>query len=146
MWVTRSRNLNEGNLAGGAIYGVQCPAGDGNQPGRMTITAQASPGSELYDSGWGRLINCVTNASNGYTRTAPECATPFVDTRELHGTVSSHLEFARVQLNGSCDSGLVLKALFKSSEGDALPYLSGSLAGDQVTVNVGDGIVNLAGK
>jgi hypothetical protein len=38
----------------------------------------------------------------------------------------------------------VLKALLKSSGGDALPYLSGSLAGDQVTVNVGDGIVNLA--
>lgn len=174
-WETRIRNLNEGNLANGAIYGVQCPSGNGNS--KMTITAQPSPGWELYDPSWGRLINCVRNSSNGYTdlnygggntctiytdgRSGDahlnvvaqvaerhrihknECADAFTDQRDLIGTVTSTIDFPRANLNGSCDSGVVLKALFKSNLGDALTDLHGFLAKDQLAVDVGDGIVTL---
>jgi len=174
-WETRIRNLNEGNLANGAIYGVQCPKGNGNSP--MPITAQAAPGWELYDPGWGRLINCVRNSSNGHTDliyTGPtscriyadgsdgdahlnvvvqvaerhrihksECSDAFSDQRDLIGTVASTFDFPRASLNGACDSGVVLKALFKSNVGDALTDQHGFLANDQVTVDVGDGIITL---
>jgi hypothetical protein len=174
-WETRPRNLNEGNLANGAIYGVQSPSGNGNS--RLTITAQPSPGWELYDPGWGRVINCVRNASNGYTDLTyagsntctiyadgrngdahlnvvaqvterhrihkNECGDVFTDKRDLIGTVASTFEFPRPALNGSCDGGLILKALFKSNLGDALTDLHGSVANDQVAADVGDGIITL---
>jgi hypothetical protein len=174
-WETRIRNLNEGNLANGAIYGVQCPSGNGNS--KLPITAQASPGWELYDPGWGRLINCVRNSSNGYTDLAyaagntcviytdgrsgdahlnvvaqvaerhrihkNECGKPFEDNRDLIGTVASSFDFPRASLNGDCDSGVVLKALFKSNLGDALTDQHGSVANDQVSIDVGDGIITL---
>jgi hypothetical protein len=174
-WETRIRNLNEGNLANGAIYGVQCPSGNGNS--RLPITAQASPGWELYDPGWGRLINCVRNASNGYTDLAyaggntciiyadgrngdahlnvvaqvaerhrvhkNQCGNIFLDNRDLIGTVASSFDFPRASLNGDCDSGVVLKALFKSNLGDVLTDQHGFLANDQVSVDVVDGVTTL---
>jgi hypothetical protein len=153
-WETRIRNMNEGNLMGGAIYGVQIGGGNGNQP--LPIVARAASGWELYDhAGWGRVINCVRNDANGYTDMGysggntctiyvdgrqgnahlnvvaqvaerrrihkNECSDAFTDQRDLIGTVTSPFEFSRPRLNGSCDSGLILKALFKSSLGDALP-------------------------
>jgi hypothetical protein len=174
-WETRTRYLNEGNLNNGGLYGVQTPSGNGNSS--MVITAQPSPGWELYDPGWGRLINCVRNAQNGYTDLTyaggitckiyvdgrngdahlnvaaqvaerhrvhkAECAAAFTDQRDLIGTVASTFEFPRANLNGACDSGVVLKALFKSNLGDALTDQHGFLANDQVTVDVGDGVVTL---
>ena len=48
------------------MYGVQCPSGNGNS--RLPITAQAGSGWELYHhAGWGRVINCLRNSSNGHT-------------------------------------------------------------------------------
>jgi len=175
-WRTEIRNLNQGSLAGGIVYGVQCPRGNG-KAGPLVITAQAFPGWELYDPGWGRLINCIRNSANGYTDmgyqgpsscwiyvdgrdgdahlnvtvqiaerqriTKTECAAPFVDRRELHGTIASSFEFSRAQLNGTCDTGLVLKAIVTSSEGDAISDLTGILADGQVAVSIGDGIVTL---
>jgi hypothetical protein len=143
----------------------------------MNITAQAAPGWELYDPGWGRLVNCVTNSSNGHTDityTGPnscriyadgsggdahlnvgvqiaerqrihksECGDTFSDQRDLIGTVASTFDFPRAKLTGTCDSGVVLKTLFKSNLGDATTDQHGSVANDQVSVDVGDGIVTL---
>jgi hypothetical protein len=168
--------MNEGNLMGGAIYGVQIGTGNGNLS--LPIVARAASGWELYDhAGWGRVINCVRNDANGYTDMGysggntctiyvdgrqgnahlnvvaqvaerrrihkNECGDAFTDQRDLIGTVKSTFEFSRPRLNGSCDSGLILKALFKSSLGDALPDLNGFLANDQVSVSVGDGLITL---
>ncbi len=122
-WVVRSRNLNEGNLQGGAIYGVQS-GGNGNSS--MHIVARPAPGWELYDPGWGRLLNCVVNSSNGRTAMSyengtgcfiyceqsahlnvvvqvaerqrthmPQCGATKEDERELIGTVKSHFEFSQ---------------------------------------------------
>jgi hypothetical protein len=174
-WITRIRNLNEGNLQNGAIYGVQVP--NGNDNSRAVITAQASPGWELYDPGWGRLINCIPNASNGYSSLTydkqifcviyvdgrngnahlnvvaqvaerqrvhkSECADPFTDKRDLIGTVTTTFAFQRSTLNGSCDSGVVLKALLSSNVGDGTTDQHGFLANNQVAFDVGDGIVSL---
>jgi hypothetical protein len=72
-----------------------------------------------------------------------ECAPPFNDRRDLIGTVASTIDFSRPKLDGDCDSGTVLKTLFKSSHGDALTDKTGFLAEDQVTVDVGDGIISV---
>ncbi|MCU1249346.1 MAG: hypothetical protein JWQ49_2375 [Edaphobacter sp.] len=175
-WNTRITQVNQGNLANGTIYGLQCPGGNGRCDPR-DITVQATPGWELYDPGWGRLINCVRNAWNGYTDLSyisptgcriysdgrngdahlnvvvqiaerqrnhkSECGDVFSDQRDLIGTVASSIDFPRAKLNGDCDSGLILKTLFKSNHGDALTDQHGSLANDQVTVDVGDGIISL---
>ena len=81
-WITKISQVNQGNLANGTIYGVQVGGGNSNQ--LRDITVQADPGWELYDPGWGRLINCVRNAQNGYTDLAylsPTVCRIYVDGR-----------------------------------------------------------------
>jgi hypothetical protein len=63
--------------------------------------------------------------------------------RDLIGTVASTFDFPRASLNGACDGGVVLKALFKSNLGDALTDQHGCLANDQVTVDVCDSVITL---
>lgn len=63
--------------------------------------------------------------------------------RDLIGAIASTFNFPRAQLDGSCDTGLVLKDNVTSSEGDGISVLTGFVAGGQVSVDVGDGIINL---
>jgi hypothetical protein len=173
-WELRRRNLNEGNLAGGTIYGVQTPGGNGNSS--MHIVARSSPEWELYDPGWGRLLNCVVNSSNGYNAMSyekgngcfiycdgrsgdshlnvvvqvaerrrthlPQCGPTKDDERELIGTVKSHFEFSQHDLNGSCDAGLVLKALVTMPGEQPLTDLVGNMADGQVAVKIADNVAS----
>ena len=88
-------------------------------------------------------LNVIVQVAERQRAHKAECAQPFEKDTDLIGTVPATLEFSRATLNGDCDSGTVLKALFKSSYGDAITDLHGSLAQAQVSIDVGDGIVSL---
>ena len=156
-WENRTRSLAQGNLVNGTIYGVQCPAGNGNA--RLSVTAQADPGWELYDPGWGRLINCVENSAGGYHDMGYEGPTTcwlYADGRSgnAHLNVVAQVAERRRVTKTECAPPIVDRRELRGTAKSTFEFNPATLQGgcdgslvlkSQVTSSEGDSLADLTG-
>jgi hypothetical protein len=87
-------------------------------------------------------LNVVVQVAERKRINKDVCGKVLEDKREFIGAAHSVLEFSEADLRGDCDSGYIVKTVFKSSLGDATDSQHATLADKQLSIDVGEGIVN----